>query len=165
MWGLSSLTRDWTHVPCTGRWILSHWTTREVLDVRFFINYISINLLKELVLPEQVASFLSLSSLCCVLYLFTSLHSPAQLGAPLKVFSPLFIFVLLQCQVKLLGQSKLSVNWIYKGEDQIREKGGDGVCFSFQSSLTPKMDEMILPGYLASVWYHPYIPRNSLRSA
>ena len=50
-----------------------------------FINYISINLLKELVLPEQVASFLSLSSLCCVLYLFTSLHSPAQLGAPLKV--------------------------------------------------------------------------------
>ena len=27
---LSSLTRDGTHIPCTGRWILSHWTTREV---------------------------------------------------------------------------------------------------------------------------------------
>ena len=132
MWGISSLTRDWTHVPYTGRWTLSHWTTREVLDVWFFINYISINLLKELVLPEQVASFLSLSSLCCVLYLFTSLHSPAQLGAPLKVFfPPLFIFVLLQCHVKLLGQSKLSVNWIYKGEDQIREKGGRWGMFKF----------------------------------
>lgn len=48
---------------------LSHWTTREVLDVRFFINYISINLLKELVLPEQVASFLSLSSLSAVFFI------------------------------------------------------------------------------------------------
>ena len=26
----SSPTRDPTHVPCTGRWILNHWTTREV---------------------------------------------------------------------------------------------------------------------------------------
>ena len=30
MWDLSSLTRDWTRVPCIGRWILNHWTTREV---------------------------------------------------------------------------------------------------------------------------------------
>ena len=26
----SSQTRDWTCVPCIGRWILNHWTTREV---------------------------------------------------------------------------------------------------------------------------------------
>ena len=26
----SSQIRDWTHVPCIGRWILNHWTTREV---------------------------------------------------------------------------------------------------------------------------------------
>ena len=30
MWKLSSLTRDWTHTPCTGRWILNHWITREI---------------------------------------------------------------------------------------------------------------------------------------
>ena len=30
MWDLSSLTRDWTHIPCTARWILNHWTAREV---------------------------------------------------------------------------------------------------------------------------------------
>ena len=30
MWGFSSLTRDWTCVPYIARWILSHWTTREV---------------------------------------------------------------------------------------------------------------------------------------
>ena len=27
----SSWTRDWTHVPCIGRQILNHWTTREAL--------------------------------------------------------------------------------------------------------------------------------------
>ena len=31
MWDLSSLTRDWTHVPCIGGQILNHWITREVL--------------------------------------------------------------------------------------------------------------------------------------
>ena len=30
MWDLSSLTRDQTHVPCIGRQIPNHWTTREV---------------------------------------------------------------------------------------------------------------------------------------
>ena len=30
MWDLSSLTKDWTHVPCTARQILNHWTIREV---------------------------------------------------------------------------------------------------------------------------------------
>ena len=28
----SSQTRDWTHVPCIGRQILNHWTTRKSLD-------------------------------------------------------------------------------------------------------------------------------------
>ena len=27
----SSRTKDQTHVPCIGRWILNHWTSREVL--------------------------------------------------------------------------------------------------------------------------------------
>ena len=30
----SARTRDWTHVPCTGRWILNHWTTREAPHCR-----------------------------------------------------------------------------------------------------------------------------------
>ena len=30
MWDLSSLTRDRTRVPCVGRRILNHWTTREI---------------------------------------------------------------------------------------------------------------------------------------
>ena len=29
-WDLRTRTRDWTHVLCFGRWILNHWTTREV---------------------------------------------------------------------------------------------------------------------------------------
>ena len=35
----SSWTRGWTHVPCTGRQILNHWTTMEVL-VWLFIKVI-----------------------------------------------------------------------------------------------------------------------------
>ena len=27
---LSSLTRDWTHTSCIGRWSLNHWDTRDV---------------------------------------------------------------------------------------------------------------------------------------
>ena len=32
---LSSLTRDQTHVPCVGRRILNHWTSREVLSISY----------------------------------------------------------------------------------------------------------------------------------
>ena len=31
VWDPSSSTRDHTQVPCIGRHILNHWTTREVL--------------------------------------------------------------------------------------------------------------------------------------
>ena len=31
----TSWTRDQTHVPCTGWWILNHWITREVLYTHF----------------------------------------------------------------------------------------------------------------------------------
>ena len=33
LWDVSSLTRDQTLVPCIGRQILAHWTTREVLGI------------------------------------------------------------------------------------------------------------------------------------
>ena len=39
MWDLSSLTRDWTCVPCIGRQTLNHWTTREV-PALFFLMHI-----------------------------------------------------------------------------------------------------------------------------
>ena len=32
---LSSRTRDWTHIPSTARWILNHWTTKEVPELFF----------------------------------------------------------------------------------------------------------------------------------
>ena len=34
----SSQTRDQTHIPCIGRWILNHWTTREVQQFFFCIQ-------------------------------------------------------------------------------------------------------------------------------
>ena len=34
----SSQTRDQTHIPCTGRWILNHCTTREVLNMTVFLS-------------------------------------------------------------------------------------------------------------------------------
>ena len=38
MWDLSSLTRDQTHIPCIGRWILNHWTAREVPGMTSWYN-------------------------------------------------------------------------------------------------------------------------------
>ena len=32
-------TRDWTHVPCIGRQILNHWTTREVPVIHYPLNF------------------------------------------------------------------------------------------------------------------------------
>ena len=36
MWDLSSQTKDRAHVPFIGRWILYHWTTREIPMWSFF---------------------------------------------------------------------------------------------------------------------------------
>ena len=36
LWDLSSPNRDQTHIPCIGRQILNHWTTREVPSMRTF---------------------------------------------------------------------------------------------------------------------------------
>ena len=38
MWNLSSLTRDWTCVPCIARQILNHWTTQKSL--KLILTYI-----------------------------------------------------------------------------------------------------------------------------
>ena len=39
MWGLSSLTRGRTHVPCIARWILNPWTTKEVPTCLVFDHF------------------------------------------------------------------------------------------------------------------------------
>ena len=33
----SSWTRDQTHAPCIGKWILNHWTTGEILHLFFLV--------------------------------------------------------------------------------------------------------------------------------
>ena len=38
MWDLSSLTRDWTHIPYVGRWILNHWIAMEDPEI-YFLNF------------------------------------------------------------------------------------------------------------------------------
>ena len=35
----SSWTKDWTSVPCIGRWTPIHCTTRDVQDLSFFMSY------------------------------------------------------------------------------------------------------------------------------
>ena len=36
----SSQTREQNHVPCVGRWILNHWTTREVPGCNFKLVFL-----------------------------------------------------------------------------------------------------------------------------
>ena len=40
MWDFNSLTRDRTCLPCIGRQILNHWTTREVTTCKIFYYFI-----------------------------------------------------------------------------------------------------------------------------
>ena len=63
MWHLSSLTRDQTHNPCTGRQSLNHWTTREVpVGLCFYCTSFSVFL---------SFSFFSLHFLFWLLYVFS----------------------------------------------------------------------------------------------
>ena len=41
MWNLISPTRDSTHVVCTGKWILNHWTTMEALLLLAYLTAFS----------------------------------------------------------------------------------------------------------------------------
>ena len=43
----NSSIRDRTHVPCVGRWILNHWTTREVPE-NLFIFLMNLNIVSVL---------------------------------------------------------------------------------------------------------------------
>ena len=40
MWDLSSLTKNHTCVSCIARWILNHWTAREVPEKNFLRHYL-----------------------------------------------------------------------------------------------------------------------------
>ena len=56
MWDLRSQTRDRTLVPCIWRWILNHWTTREV-PLYTFSNYNSHQSLSPLCYPNLLFSW------------------------------------------------------------------------------------------------------------
>ena len=47
MWDLSSLARDWTHTPYTGRWSLNHGTTREVPIIKSLMLFSNLILKKK----------------------------------------------------------------------------------------------------------------------
>ena len=78
-WHLSSPTRDSTCTPCTGGWILNHWTTREVPDSLFSWQSLLIDAFKQLMFKviDTVGListiYLLLFSMCCpCLFLFLS---------------------------------------------------------------------------------------------
>ena len=49
----SSRTRDRTHVPCIGRWILNHCTAREVPADLFYVWFIIMKKIRPHQLPER----------------------------------------------------------------------------------------------------------------
>ena len=54
IWFLSSLTKDWTYIPCMARWIPNYWTTREgpihtlLIEVALRKNLLQTHLIKNL---------------------------------------------------------------------------------------------------------------------
>ena len=67
MWNLSSLTRDQTHIPCIGRQILNHWTTKKVLFSRISLYWISTSIR---IIP--CLKHLCLLAVCLITYLSSS---------------------------------------------------------------------------------------------
>ena len=55
IWDLSSQTRNRTHIPCTVRWILNPWSSREVPEISFFF----FNLLSQKGKEDSFRGFLS----------------------------------------------------------------------------------------------------------
>ena len=90
MWDLSSLTRDWTHVPCIGRQILKHWIYREVPDhsiplvTFFFIPFGISNIWMIHIEPLEIFLFVYwFSFLFYLSYFFSSLWDISNpLGFP-----------------------------------------------------------------------------------
>ena len=62
MWYLSSPTRDWTHNPCSGRWSLNHWTTREIWGRNLFTPAVYYHTTYEPVFPLRIKMFFCQSS-------------------------------------------------------------------------------------------------------
>ena len=87
--GSSSLTRDQTHIPCIGRWILNHCTTREVPQYNFrsfIITYL-------IMLPCNLTCQLSLISL---ISLFEMFKGPSESWMFLMSFDERKFFILVQ---------------------------------------------------------------------
>ena len=65
--GSSSLKRGWAWAPCVGRWMLNHWTTREVpkscFDLKYFFASFKIlrYLMVIMIAVEEIFQFSSVS--------------------------------------------------------------------------------------------------------
>ena len=80
MWDLSSPIKDRTQVPCTGRWILNHWTTREVP----FVLLICISLMSNNNMEKEMATH---SSTLAWKITWTSVHGVAKSWTRLSDFT------------------------------------------------------------------------------
>ena len=81
MWVFSSLTRDWTHTPCVGRWSLNHWTTRDVPQNSLFFLCLTLSFLMfplAILIYSLKRSSLPISLHSCWFYQLVS----SPLGAP-----------------------------------------------------------------------------------
>ena len=113
MWDHSSLNRDRTCVSCLGRWILYHWTTREVPEFLYLLNFPSKECLirlaklsssfKVILKPYQL--YLTFpnywaSIVLCLLEIYTSpLPSKTIVGTELHTLNPYLVEIFLpQCK-------------------------------------------------------------------
>ena len=71
--GFGSWTRNWTHIPCIGRWSLNRWITREVSSLYFYFTFDS-QITIEIIFMYHTLSVSLMSFLIygCPLFLFAS---------------------------------------------------------------------------------------------
>ena len=122
MWDLSPLTRYPTCVPCIGRWILNHWTIREVpiqafffFFLLFFLFFIGVQLLYNVVLVSAVqqsesAICIHISTLFWISFPFRSPQSTEQSSVCYTVGShqlPILYIVVYICHFQSPNSSHL----------------------------------------------------------
>ena len=147
----SSQTRDRTHVPCTGRWILNHWTTREVPPY-LFPGPSLLWLSASLCVCVAFYYLLCVCTISCVSVQFSSitqscltLCDPVDCSMPgLPVQHQLWEFT--QTHVHWLSLHLICFKWIYV-------YNMNWIKFYFMNKFIQLMQQHLLKTFLFSLFY------------
>ena len=151
MWDLPD--QDRTHVSCIGRWILNHWTTREVLHefFRLLLNCIipdigyyntSALLSIDYILKFVIMVLKSYVTVFIYIYIVFSKPKLKVLSALITSYVPCFLFLQVQCHMPIsLASSTIIPNFCKNSNVNWKEHNSE-VRVTFLGSATSHLATM-----------------------